>query len=1117
MRKRILYRALLLLFGFVVLGESYATEIVVSVDGHAQADGSPERPYGTLTDAVKAVRAWRQAGHTEPVTIVLREGRHQLNRTLVLGMADGAPASPETATLPKYGAGEATGPAFLTFAAYPGEHPVVSAGVPVTGWKRLESPPAELPAPAVGKVWVADMPAGLEKFYTLYDGRGRLSRARNAGFAITKPGHQRTLHFPEGALQDWDNLEDVEIQVRPGRAWVINMLPLASVDEALGIAHTGVSATYEMSPLPGWVHNPSGSTVWVENILSALDEPGEWVVNTKMRKVYLWPSDPGPHGAPRGILAPCTSELIRIEGAIDYEGPADKPVRGIAFTGLTFTHADRWAWTTDENRLGWGMQHDWDMFDRPTALLRFRGAEDCRVTACRFVHSGGTGLRLDLHAQRHRIADCEFAHLGEAGILLAGYGPGTKDVNHHNEIVNNLIHHFSEISWHSPGIWAWQSGHNRIAHNELHHSGYTAVLITTRVTPDRALTGEGGKTVRRHEIAADVRHLARGGYESWKRREKYNHARHNLFEYNEVSHSVQLLTDGNAIYISGTGTGNIIRYNFVHDNLAHSLPSAIRCDDDQYETLIYGNVLYNNYGFSAGIASKGVNDIVNNFIVAPVTAPRWGYISFEWVTVPGSKVHHNIIVSHPEGGHAYAERPRGNNAKPRVVDTDMDANLYYHPTDAHWMDEHLLKMRALGKEKESLFGDPLFTDPAAGDFSFRPGSPALALGIEALDVSKMGRQDKRSLLISDGSRFVPRDHYPRFSWEVTPQYFMFGDTQRVLLPEEVKSIAARTDFLCIEKSHGLRMLGAAELGAKHEAAAFKNINPDIKVLFYFNSAYAYPFTSYSKELTPGTIDRHPELKKFLLVDPDTGKLAHRRNVFFYDVLNPELRAWWTDTVAKGVVDSGCDGAFIDQMHGFAWLRPERSADVQRAMGDMMALLKKKMGPDKILLGNNANQDIARYVFPVIDASMFEHYNEKLLRKESLLQDWEDMLRIARAGKMSIFRIGVESDRSPNPPQDTSGARGGRSERMATLARERLEYYLACYLIGAQPYSYFQYGWGWTLASGSLQDYPELHKPLGAPQGAYQRRTEEGWEFTREFEHASVWIDTEKRQAKIAWR
>jgi len=734
----------LLLLAFVVQGESFALDIYVSVDGVAQADGSLAKPYGSLPDAVDAVRALRKAGNTEPAKIILREGRHQLNQTLVLCLEDGSPKRSGDVTLEKYGAGDATGPAYLTFAAYPGEKPVVSGGVPITGWKRLESAPAEVPAKAVAKVWVADMPKGLERFYTLYDRLGRLNRARNAGFAYTKPGNARTLHFPAGALKDWDNLEDVEIQVRPSRVWVINMLPLASVDEAAGVATTSASATYQMSPLPGWVHNPSGANVWVENILEALDEPGEWVVNTLTRKIYLWPSDPAADGAPRGILAPSTSELIRIEGQIDYDGSTDVPVRGIAFSGLTFSHADRWAWTSDEGRVGWGMQHDWDMFDRPTALLRLRGAEECQVTDCRFVHSGGSGLRMDLHAQRNRVIDSEFAHLGEAGILLAGYGPGTKNVNHHNDIINNHLHHFSEITWHSPGLWAWQSGHNRMVHNELHHSGYSAVLITTRVSPGRDLNGEGGRTVRRHEITQDGGGRGRGGgvYASWQRLEKYYHSRHNLFEYNEISHSVQLLSDGNAIYISGTGSGNIIRYNYVHDNRAHSLPAPIRCDDDQHETLIYGNVLYNNRGFSAGIASKGVNDIINNFIVDPAVVPGSGYISYEWVPVAGSKVHSNIIVSHPDGGKAHNERLRGTDnggrPKPKLVDTDMDSNLYYHPTDSHWMDEHLTKMQAAGLEKASLFGDPLFADPAGGDFGFRPGSPALALGIEPLDTAKMG-------------------------------------------------------------------------------------------------------------------------------------------------------------------------------------------------------------------------------------------------------------------------------------------------------------------------------------------------------------------------------------------
>ena len=121
--------------------------------------------------------------------------------------------------------------------------------------------------------------------------------------------------------------------------------------------------------------------------------------------------------------------------------------------------------------------------------------------------------------------------------------------------------------------------------------------------------------------------------------------------------------------------------------------------------------------------------------------PRSGYISFEWAPVTGSKARRNIIMSHPDGGNAHNERLRRGRRGPgpKLESTDMDKNLYYHPTDPHWVDEHLQKMRAVGKETASRFGDPLFVDPAGGDFSFRPGSPALALAIEPLDVSKMGR------------------------------------------------------------------------------------------------------------------------------------------------------------------------------------------------------------------------------------------------------------------------------------------------------------------------------------------------------------------------------------------
>lgn len=1088
----------------------------MSVDGNDQADGSLVNPFGSLPDAMKAVRALRKSGNAGPMKIVLREGRHQLEQTLVIGLEDGDPVSSEAVDLPKYGTGKFSEPAFLSIVAHPGETPVVSAGIPVTGWSLLDAAPPELSPKAAGKVWVADMPDGLERFYTLYDGEGRLNRARDAGFSVTKPGDKRTLYFPKGGLKDWANLEDVEIQVRPYRPWVINMLPLASVDEASGVARTSVSATYGIGPLPGWVHNPSGSNVWVENVLEALDEPGEWVVNTKDRKIYLWPSDPAADGSPQGILAPCTSELIRVEGAIDYDGPKDTPVRGIAFSGLTFTHGDRWAWTTDEDRLGWGMQHDWDMFDRPTAMLRFRGTEECRVTACRFLDSGGSGLRMDLHAQRNRVEDCEFAHLGEGGILLAGYGPGTKDANHHNEIVNNHIHHFSEITWHAPGFWAWQSGHNRIANNEMHHSGYAAVLITTRVNPSRSrggLNGEGARTVRHDEIVSEEDESA-NGYENWKAREPYLHSRHNLLEYNEISHAVQLLSDGNGIYVSGAGKGNIVRYNYLHDNLAHSLPSAIRCDDDQHDTLIHGNVLYNNRGFSASIASKGVNDIINNFIVAPAEAPSWGYVSFEWVPVTGSKVSRNIIIAHPDGGNAYAERPKGgvkpNRLTPKLVTTDMDSNLYCHPTDPHWMDEHFVKMRAADKEKGSRFGDPLFTDPAGGDFSFKPNSPALKLGIEALDVSKMGRKDKK-VSNSTGAR------RPDFSWDHVPLY-MHMRKATDFTKDELDYLAG-FPLITLEKTTGSKTHGSSEEGSRAAAKAIKAVNRDACVLYYRNV-----MVNYSSYKVNGGLKSIPGA---FLQARDGNNQLHRGMREVYDLSNPALRKWWVDHCVEMAGYDEIDGLFLDgniKALEPAFLNREIGAEKKQAVADgysiMMEDLKDRMPPNKMLLANIIRArltDSGLRFMEYFDGSYLESFESQangLSRVEYLAKGIEAVQKAARQGKIICMSIGLGKAALTGLKIDDSRKKLARGENI----QPRLDYCLALFLICAEKHSYFLPHDGYDVnpkrSAVWLTRFPEFDKPLGPPKGP---AVHDGYIYTREFESASVVLDIEKRDARITWK
>ena len=384
----------------------------------------------------------------------------------------------------------------------------------------------------------------------------------------------------------------------------------------------------------------------------------------------------------------------------------------------------------------------------------------------------------------------------------------------------------------------------------------------------------------------------------------------------------------------------------------------------------------------------------------------------------------------------------------------------------------------------------------------------------ALSFCSYGQQ-KSSLVISDGSHFKSKAYFPKFSWETTPMYYHFGDIDRVLLPEEVKFIAERTDFICIEKSHAFNMLGDAVLGTKHEVEAFHNIKPESKVLFYYNSYVAWPFTQFNKDLTPQGITKNKELAKFLAVDPETGKLLEKTNgpafSYYFDALNPEFRKWWVASAVEGVQISGADGIFIDRMNvdDNAGYPKEDLAEISKAKGEMMAALKEQMGPDKILVGNNAAD--TKDVFPYCDAFMFEHYNATVTNKENLLKEWDDMIRIAKAGKISIYRFGAKGK---GQNDITIGAT--KTDGIEKKSKDQLEYYHACFLIGAQPYSYFQWNWGWNLEDGNLVDYPALQKPLGSPKGAYKREKPDGWIFIREFEHASVWVNTETKKAKITW-
>ena len=698
--------------------------IYVAPSGDDRAEGSLKDPLESLSGARDRVKELREDGISGSFTVYLREGYYLQHETFRLGLQDGGEDS-----------------SIVTYAGYPGEEAVIGSGLPVEGWKRADTQTDYLPEAARGKVWVADLPEGVQWFATLYNGEERLPCAMSDGsVAIApsgsgsgpgRPDPSQYMEYPDGLLRDYPNMSDVEIVIIPNIPWTMNILKLESVDEGKGICKTSLRASYALNQVsPGRAIEPN---LWVQNAIDYLDEPGEWVVNTTERKLYYWPlvgDRPGDN-----IRIPLLREVVFVGGTTDVMGPEDIPVKGIVFKDLTFMHADRDLWTLDDR----GIQHDWLMEDKPDALLRFRGAEECRVENCRFTNSGGNAMRFDFHCRHMMATGNEISHLGQGGINFIGYGPGTKDVNNYNTITNNHIHHIGELYWHSHAIVLWQSGNNLVSNNFIHDVPRKAICLSgvrvSRMTrafreipEDKKSPREYWKTVRWREITGDV--------EIMEVALPYLHTRDNLVEDNEIRNAIYMLGDGAAINVSGAGLGNVIRNNLLYDMHNALSCSVIRTDDFQDGSLYEKNIIYRCH--LRGMCLKGDNDVLNNFFIDVGAADRKNRYVYSAETsgrwpFGDSRTERNIfVVNNPVNG--FWKFVSDVN---QLSGTSFDYNLFKLPVDRSTYKDFVV-MDEAGFNKNSRYADPMFRDPVHFDFSFLPGSPAEELGIEPISLDNVG-------------------------------------------------------------------------------------------------------------------------------------------------------------------------------------------------------------------------------------------------------------------------------------------------------------------------------------------------------------------------------------------
>lgn len=351
------------------------------------------------------------------------------------------------------------------------------------------------------------------------------------------------------------------------------------------------------------------------------------------------------------------------------------------------------------------------------------------------------------------------------------------------------------------------------------------------------------------------------------------------------------------------------------------------------------------------------------------------------------------------------------------------------------------------------------------------------------------------------------DVFPKFSWDRVPLNIHFGKRSGDMTDQEIEFLASHSNFIVLEKSHGARVHGSTEAGIADTARRIVKRNPDAKVLFYLNAFINWPgysaFDTYRDEWTLRNLRGEV--------------VTHTSGTPRPDPSNPDFRQWWVDVVVSANRVAPLGGVFIDAIPQAIspWLAREVGDEKSRAVIDglreMIAITKRELGPDGIVLVNGLRTTDFRQIldWDGIDGVMIEHFAAfRTTSSEDIKADLDSIALAASKGKFVVLKgwpgfNWLDREMMQRPHAE-----------LLALARDRIDFPLACFLIAAQPGSHFCYSWGYTNTDGMLDSYPELERKLGPPKAD---ATWSGLTATREFQHATVRVDLVSKQARISPR
>jgi len=265
----------------------------------------------------------------------------------------------------------------------------------------------------------------------------------------------------------------------------------------------------------------------------------------------------------------------------------------------------------------------------------------------------------------------------------------------------------------------------------------------------------------------------------------------------------------------------------------------------------------------------------------------------------------------------------------------------------------------------------------------------------------------------------------------------------------------------------------------------------------------------------------------------------------YDFANPAMRKYFLDVVMAPFMEADvCDGVIWDEvtwlLHNEGWpqypgyiCKPTRQRPCVIGANTLGSVGRQRAYADGLLsmVGELSDFMIARKKFPFYSTQTHLNFYHDIYVEFATV--------LAKHGGGRLYEFFCLNDRSLFP--EIGGANSTCLHQVLTLQYEAslgipavvhavwgpvaqpphdtLEFGLAAFLVAAGEYQYFTWGPenSWRLRDDqhgpSFLLHDEYKRKLGAPLGLAVRN---GTQFTRQFAHASVWVDVNYRAANITW-